>query len=167
MSTKGYVLTDDSNGLTPVGRLNVPMAEVAYFNTTGTAVTISAQSDGSTNMVVIAPATTLSNDLSFDNGGADNGRLRYTGATTRTFHVAVTFSGTPATPNDVFVAGIAKGGVIDADCKVLGSSAGTQFSALHCMVSLATNEYLELYIGNITASRNIIIKSLNIFAMGM
>lgn len=163
----GYQLLGTDNSLTPPGRLKVPMGEVSYFNTTGTSVTIGSQSDGSTNMVVIAPTTTLNNDLGFDNGGSNNGRLRYTGSVTKTFHVAVTVSGTPTNPNDVFVLGIAKGGTVDGASKVLGSSSGTQFSSLHLMVSLATNEYLELYIGNTTAARNFTVKSLNIFAMGM
>lgn len=151
---------------TPHGRLLLPMGEVSYFSTTGTLITIAAQSDGSTNMVVVNPTSTLNNDMEFDNGGSNNGRLRYTGTTTKTFHVAVTMSGTPANANDVFVFGVAKNGTVQAASKVLGSSSGTQFSSIHLMVSLATNDYLELYVGNTTAGRNFTAKSLNIFAMG-
>jgi hypothetical protein len=164
LPTAGGTITGD---VTPQGRLMVPMGEVAYFNTTGTSVTIGSQSNGATNMVVVAPTSTLTNDMEFDNGGADTGRMRYTGATTKVFHVAVTLSGTPTQPNDVFVFGIAKNGTVDPDCRVLGSASGTQFSALHCMVTLATNQYLEAYVGNTSAGRNITIKSLNLFAMGM
>lgn len=145
----------------------VPTGEVSYFNTTGTLITLGSTSDGSTNMVVVAPATTFLNHREFDNGGANNGRLRYTGATTKTFHIAVTISGTPATSPDVFVFGVAKGGTVVAASKVLGSSGGTQFSSMHSMVSLANNEYIELYMGNTSAGRNFTIKTLNIFAMGM
>lgn len=159
------IIVDSSGNVTNTYRLLQPMAEIDYFSTTGTVVTISSQSDGSTNMVVVPVATTLDNDSGFDNGGSNNGRLRYIGATTRSFHVAITVSGTPAVSNDVFVFGVAKNGT--PDCKVLGSSSGTQFSALHCMLSLAINDYIELYVGNTTAGRNITIKSLNIFAMGM
>jgi hypothetical protein len=159
------VIVDSSGNTTIKYRLLQPMAELEYFNTTGTSITISGTSDGSTNMVKINVASSVENDTGFDNGGADNGRLRYTGATTRMFHCAVTVSGTPQNANDVFVLGVAKNGTVD--CKVLGSASGTQFSALHCMVELATNDYIELYIGNLTASRNFTVKSLNIFAMGM
>lgn len=159
-------ITVDSSGNTTVKyRLLQPMAEIDYFSTTGTSVTISGTSDGSTNMVVVAPATTLDNDSGFDNGGANTGRLRYIGTTTRMFHCAVTVSGTPANANDVFVFGVTKNGT--THCRVLGSASGTQFSAMHCMLSLATNDYVELYVGNVTASRNFTVKSLNIFAMGM
>lgn len=155
---------------TPVWRMILPMAEASYFNTTGTAITISAQSDGSTNMVVVAPTTTFSNDSWFDNGGWNTWRIRYTGATTKTFHCAITFTGAPATANDEFVFWVAKNGTTMAGCKVLqkfGTSTDSQAIAIHCMVSLATNDYIELYVGNITASRNVTVKSLNVFAMWM
>jgi hypothetical protein len=155
---------------TAVGRLLVPMGEVGYFSTTGTAVAITTVSDGSTNMVVIAPATTLLNDSGFDNGGADNGRLRYTGTVTKMFHVAGTVSIAPDAANDVFVLGLAKTGTVDATCKILQKMAvasDTQSMALHCMMELATNDYVEVYAGNTTDADDIVIKSLNIFAMGM
>lgn len=145
-----------------------PMGEISYFNTTGTAITIGAQSDGSTNMVVVNPTTALTAmSQDFDNGGSNAGRLRYTGVGTKMFHIAATLSGTAATANDVFVFGVAKGGTVIAESKVLGSSGGTQFSSLHAFTSLANNEYLEVYIGNTSAGRNFTVKSLNLFAMGM
>lgn len=168
LSGAGDLVTIGS--LTPTGRFMVPMGEVSYFSTTGTTITISGTSDGSTNMVVVSPATTLNNDMSFDNGGANNGRLRYTGATTRTFHVAMTVSISPTNNNDQTVIGIAKGGSVIAASKVIqrcGPTTDTQSTALHIMVSLATNEYLEVYIGNLTGANNVTVKSLNLFAMGM
>lgn len=162
-ATAGQFLVLAADGLT---QFPVPMGEASYFNTTGTAITIPGTSDGSTNMTVVNPTSTFAGHV-FDNGGADTGRIRYTGTATMMCHVAVTMSGTPANPNDVFVLGVAKGGTVIAASKVLGSSSGTQFSSLHVMTTLATNEYLELYIGNTTATRNMTIKSLNMFAMGM
>ena len=144
---------------------NFPMGELEYFSMTGTVITISGTSDGSTNMVKVAPTTTGDFHTETDNGGANDGRLRYTGTATKMFHCAVTLSGTPANPNDVFVFGIAHNGTVD--CKTLGSASGTQASALHCMVMLATNDYIEFYIGNTTASRNFTVKTLNIFMMGV
>ena len=145
-----------------------PMGEISYFNTTGTAITIASQSNGSTNMVTVAPASALTSiSREFDNGGANNGRLRYTGSTTKKFHIAATLSATAATANDVFVFAVAKSGSVLGESKVLGSSGGTQFSSLHAYCTLANNEYLELYIGNTSAGRNFTVKSLNLFAMGM
>ena len=154
----------------PYQRLLLPMGEVNYFSTTGTAVVIAAQSDGSTNMVVVAPATTLANDMEFDNGGADNGRLRYIGATTKSFHVACTISFAPATANDTFVIGIAKSGTVLATSKVLTkvtTGGDIKSTAMHVMVSLATNDYLEVYFGNTTDADDFTVYSLTLFAMGM
>jgi hypothetical protein len=151
-------------------RLMLPMGEISYFDMTGTAVVIATQSDGSTNMVKAAPATTFSNDKEFDNGGADDGRLRYIGATTRTFHVACTISIAPASANDTFVFGVAKTGIVLAESKVLiqaTTASGIRSTAMHVMVSLATNDYLELYVGNTTDADDCTVHSLNIFAMGM
>ena len=151
-------------------RLMLPMGEISYFNMTGTAVVIVAQSDGSTNMVKAAPTTTLDNDKEFDNGGADDGRLRYIGATTRSFHVACTISVAPASANDTFVFGVAKNGTVLAASKVLiqaTTAAGIRSTAMHAMVSLATNDYLELFVGNTTDTDDCTVHSLNIFAMGM
>jgi len=146
---------------------NVPMGEISYFDVTGSGITISGTSDGSTNMVVADPETTLLNYRSFDNGGANTGRLRYTGSDDRMFHVALTMSCAPLNPNDVYVLGAAKGGTVLDSSKVLGSFLGEGFSALHVMTPMSTNDYIELYIGNTSGARGITIHSLNIFAMGM
>lgn len=152
--------------LHPDGRLVLPMGEASYFDLTGTSITISGTSDGSTNMVVINPTTSF-NGTDFDNGGADTGRIRYTGATTRMCHIAVTMSGAPATSNDVFVVGVAKNGTVIAASKVLGSVQNTQWASIHLMTTVDQNDYLELYIGNTTFNRDFIVKSLNFFAMAM
>lgn len=159
-----------SDNVQPVARLLLPMGEISYFSTTGTAIVIAAISDGSTNMVKAAPATTLVNDLEFDNDGANDGTLRYIGTTTKTFHVACTISISPDAANDTFVFGIAKNGTVEAASKViqkLGATTDSQSTALHLMVSLATNDTLELYTGNMTSTSDAVIKTLNLFAMGM
>lgn len=43
----------------------------------------------------------------------------------------------------------------------------TGSTALHVMAELATNDYLELYIGNLTDADDFTIKTLNLFALGM
>lgn len=155
----------------PYERIIVPMGEISYFDLTGTSVAIATVSDGSTNMVVVNPTTALSaGAYEFDNGGSNNGRLRYTGAITKMFHVACTISIAPASANDVFVLGVAKGGTVIASSKILQKVAvagDTQSTALHVMAELATNEYLELYVGNTTDADDLVIKTLNLFALGM
>lgn len=168
--TNGLINTG-TGGIRPVSRLILPMGEVAYFDTTGTTITISGTSDGSTNMVVVNPTTALSSgQYEFDNGGSNNGRLRYTGSTTRHFHVACTISIASAAANDVFVFGVAKNGAVISASKVLmkvQGSGDTVSTALHVMTDLATNDYLELYVGNTTDTDNLVVKTLNLFALGM
>jgi hypothetical protein len=144
------------------------MGEASYFDTTGTLVTIAAQSNGTTNMVVVAPTTTFIECQDFDNGGSDAGRIRYTGNETLHFHCACTWSCLAATGNDVFVLGVAKNGTVVASSKIINTLAANavQGNAIHVIVELAKNDYLELYIGNLTAGRNATIRSLNLFAMG-
>lgn len=150
-----------------------PMGEISFFNSTPKIVTISSLSNGSTNMVLCDPTTALTTNMmgmGFDNGGANTGRLRYTGATTRIFHVACTISVGPVTSNDQFVFGIARNGSVLSTSKVIqktSNSGEIESTALHVMVTLAKNEYLELYVGNMTAGRNVEIFSLNFFALGM
>src|SRR3989344_5515180 len=158
--------------LIPKGRLILPMGELSYFSTTGTTVPIATVSDGSTNLVKVDPVTVLSDDFSeFDNGGADNGRLRYTGATTKMFHTAITISmDADGSGNNFYVFGIAKNGVVNSGCKVIRSITAvsdTGSTALHCMVSLTANDYIELYAGNLTDADDIAVKTLNLFAMGL
>lgn len=149
-----------------------PMGEISFFNSTPKIVTISSLSNGSTNMVLCNPATVLTTDMmgmGFDTNGID-GRLIYTGATTRVFHVACTISVGPVTSNDQFVFGIARNGSVLSTSKVIqktSNSGEIESTALHVMVTLAHNEYLELYVGNMTAGRNVEIYSLNFFALGM
>ena len=164
-----------SNGITPIGKVNTPMGEVNYFSITGTPITINNQSDGDTALIKVNVVSQLDiancTPYEFDNGGSDNGRLRYTGASTKSFHCAITISmdGAGASTN-VYVFAVAKNGTIDADCKILQSIKAVgdiESTALHCMLTLATNDYIELYVGNITDADDITVTSINIFAMGM
>lgn len=156
-----------TGNVTPAGRMLMPVGQVDYFDMTGTAITIASISDGATNLVAVPVATTGLFDTCFDNGGSNNGSLRYTCATTKYAHIAATVSMLPANANDVFVTGIAKNGTVGTACKAVGSSSGTQFSALHCIMQIAQNDVITLKIGNTTAGRNATVKSLNIQAVLM
>ncbi len=148
-----------------------PMGEIRYFSTTGTRIFISTQSDGSTNMVKCAPATTFDGLGEFDNGGANNGRLRYTGKNTKTFHIACTISGDlNSGTNSTFVFGIAKNGTVVTASKVLNRITGTtdlQSTSLHLMITMSQNEYLEVYVGNTTTTNDFQFMTMNLFALGM
>lgn len=144
--------------------------EASYFDTTGTTISIAAASDGSTNMVKVAPVTNFTAFHNFDNGGADNGRIRYTGAFPDTFHIAITISVASTGPNDSFVYGVAKNGVVMPTSKVIQkiTTAGdTKSTALHVATTLNQNDYVELYVGNLDDADDAIVKTVNIFALGM
>jgi hypothetical protein len=150
--------------------LDVSMGEVSYFSTTGTSTAIATQSDGSTNMVVVNPVSTFSNNSDFDNGGSNNSRLRYTGSATKMFHIACTISFSAAAANDTFVFGVAKSGTVIAPSKILYktiNAGDTRSTAIHVMAELSTNDYLEIYVGNTTDADDLTIKTLNLFAMGL
>ena len=148
-----------------------PMGEISYFSTTGTSVIISGTSDGSSNMVKCAVATTLNAMMSdFDNGGANDGRIRYMGKTPRAFHIACTISASPATSSDEFVFGVAHNGTVVASSKIIqrmGTTSDAQSTAMHVMIYMYPDDYLELYVGNMIAARNVVVKSMNLFALGM
>lgn len=148
-----------------------PMGEVSYFSLTGTNIGIATVSNGSTNMVVCRPATTLLNRGEFDNRGTNNGTLRYTGKNTKTFHIACTISGTLVTSsNKTLVFGIAKNGTVQSNSKVLNRFSNTsdlQSTSLHVMLTLAPNDYLEFFVGNTTDNADFSFRTFNLVAIGM
>lgn len=145
------------------------LGEVGYFDTTGSTIVLATQSDGTTNMVAVNPATTFSsNSDGFSNNGADNGYIKYTGTIDKKCHIAGTISISPTTNNDQFVLGVGKNGSVLSNCKVLqkmGATTDTQSTAFHCFTSVSTNDYFAVYSGNMTAGRNMTVKSLNLFSM--
>jgi len=126
---------------------------LSYFNLTGTAVTIAVVSNGSSNMVKVDAASTVAGlSTLFDNGGVSNGRLRYTGTSTRVFRVTAKVAFTGAT-TDVLVFGLAKNTSLDLTSRGLKAmdATGTVDSlTLSALVSLATNDYIEVFVGNTT-----------------
>ncbi|MBX9806886.1 MAG: hypothetical protein K2X95_03705 [Flavobacteriaceae bacterium] len=149
-----------------------PMGEISYFSTTGTRIFISSSTTdyGVTNMMVCRPVTSLLARGEFDNGGT-NGRLRYIGKNTKIFHIASTISGTlNSGTNATLVFGIAQNGSIKTSSKVLNkftSTSDAQSTSLHVMLTMAPNDYLELYVGNISTSDDFQFLTFNLVAIGM
>lgn len=142
-----------------------PMGEIS-FATNAVATDITVQG----TYVKAAGTSTLSSGVtSFDM--PENNRLRYTGATTIMAHVACTFSYTVASGNNQELAfRIYKNGnpipasEIRDTCSV---STGSESTAIHIMVELATNDYVELWAANISGTGDITASTLNLFALGM
>lgn len=140
---------------------------LSYFNATGTALTFAGASDGSTNMVKAAVGSVMSaTSLRFDNGGADNGRLRYTGSTTQVFRVTAHVSEKGATGDDL-VFGITKNGSLLTNTRVINKSeaaGGASSVNLEVLVSLALNDYIEVVLGNMTDTTATSVLTLNVNA---
>jgi hypothetical protein len=160
-------LTYVNSALAAAGLGVVCIAETSYFNLTGTAVAVAAISDGTTNLVKASVVTTLgSGNVSFD-GGSSDARLRYTVASVRVMRVEarVAFSGTH---NDTVVLGIAKNGSVIAASKTLSvaqASNKTTSVTISAMVSMTANDYVEVYVGNVTAANAVQVHSLYISAI--
>jgi len=166
--------------LTPAGRLMLPMGEISYFETAGYNVTIPLKATGESglltndNMVKIDPGNTVFIDDSFGTG--TNSRLTYTGATRRLFHIALSFSYYPEQLKDSYIFAVAKGSgagpaLVQDSSKLFittGASGDFQSSAMHILLSLAQNDYIEFWVGDLTTANKFIkIKSFNFVAIGM
>ncbi len=158
--------------LTPEGRLMIPMGELSYYNySPGYSLGFSATStgaNGTDNMIKINP----SSGVAFVNDGFGTGtntRLTYTGTAGRFFHIALSFSFIPGSSSDTYVFGVAKNGVVQDSSKIFNKATSTsdhQSSAMHVLLWLAQNDYIEFYVGRI-AGPSITIKSFNFVAIGM
>ena len=139
------------------------MGEV-YMVGNATATTIASTA----NYVKVAGTTIIGNNMGFDNGGGISNRLRYTGAVTRMFHVAVSFSFSTASNSQNVEFAVFKNGVrIDSSVQETktGTAGDVQSTALHVVATLATNDYLEVFCRNLSTASNVTVKNLNFFAM--
>jgi hypothetical protein len=163
--TEWKIISDDLS--------SYPMGEVSYFSTSGTTVGITLQTTdgGVTNMYSCGPSSSFAGMAAdFDNGGSNNGTLRYIGRTPRLCHIACTISVSPITTNDEFVFGVAKNGTVVVSSKIIqrmGATTDAQSTAMHVVILLNYNDYVNLYVGNMIGTGDVKVKSLNLFALGM
>lgn len=150
--------------------IQYPIGEISYFNVTGQTISItSSTTDGSSGMFLCNPATTFSSySFGFSNGGADTGRLQYTGTVARTFRVTCTLSAV-ASVSDAFIFELKKTGVYLPNSRIIQklTASDAQSATMNVFVTLAPDDYLELWVGNISGTGNVTIKSLNLFASGI
>jgi hypothetical protein len=141
---------------------------VNYFNLTGTVVTLTGTSDGTSNMSKVSVPTDLSvTSVGFDNGGASNGRLRHTGTSSATFLVQANLSLEGSTASD-FVVGIARNGAVLPESRILTAISANndiQNVSLTLVITLLANEYLEVFMGRINGSLNPVVHTLSITAV--
>lgn len=172
------IVSDGANWRTVVSSVpislmdRIPMGEIGYFDVGGFAVNVGNPTvDGTSNMYPCNPPTTISTVChGFTDGG--NGKLKYTGITTKSFHIACTISMAPAGSNGTYVFELRKNGTtLLANSRLIqkfSSNNDIQSTALHAYITLDPNDYLELCVGAIGGGIGIMsIKTLNLFAMGM
>lgn len=142
----------------------VPHGRVHFFNTsTPHSVTYPSV------YTKVNPTTTASG-MSIEVTEGTNARLTYTGTATRHFHIACDASMRQASGSarDIQIAVYKNGAVISGSEKVQTTTSGTWESiALHADVSLATNDYIEIYIKNNGASGDVEVAQLYMFMMTM
>ena len=147
-----------------------PLGEVSYFDTNGKTIIITAQSNGTSNMVKVDPTTTFIQTQDFSNGGSNDATLEYTGKIPKFFHIACSISMSATNPNDSFVYGVALNGVPQDSGKViskLGQTSDTISTAMHIVLELNEGDEIEFYVGNLSGTGNAVIKSLNFVAVSM
>ena len=155
----------ESSGL--AGAATKAYGALHYFDLTGTEITITGTSDGTTHTTKVDVVSTLgTNAQNFDNGGDDDGTLRYTGTASTTFRVSAQITLDGATTGD-FVVGFAKNGTLLTEGRALvaiNSNNDAECVNLEAIVTLLNNEYITLKIGRTAGSLDPTIHSMSITA---
>ena len=143
-----------------------PMGEI-YFTDNNTNTTITT----ATVYYKVAGVTTFDPNSMFFGTSNTNNRLVYTGTATKAFHVAMTASYTSTTANVIGIA-IAKNGTTTGMEKsiikdTVSPTGALESSAIHVMPVLNQNDYLEVFVTNLTDTNAVTVQTLNMFAMGM
>ncbi len=146
-----------------------PVGELSYFSTTGTVISTNASTtDGSSNLFFCNPVTTVSAN-SVDFSSSENGKLKYIGATKKSFRITATVSAsTNASGSYIFQLKKTNGNFLPTSRvieKLLVSEEKT--ASLQALVTLDPNDSIELWVGKIGETGSVTIKSLNLFASGL
>jgi hypothetical protein len=173
---EGIGITQNSTtGAIMINSTDYPaVGQVDYFLVThpGHVITIAAQSNGTTNLVEVDPASHIHSEsaLRFDNGGSDNGRLRYIGEQTMNFVIdaTVTFDLSTGSNNDI-IALFGINGVPLTHAQTMRSIAASGdigTVSLHTITELKQNDYVSVFVGNLDSANDLEIHSLSIVAQG-
>lgn len=128
-----------------------------YMNGNATATVISVIA---TPVKVLGTTNTSTVTQRFTN---TNNRATYNGSVTRVFEVMATLSLTSGNNNQIGVY-VSKNGVIipDSEMYVTTSGAGrAENVSIQTLVSLSTNDYIEIFVENNTSATNITVSDLN------
>lgn len=92
-------------------------------------------------------------------------RLTYGGRKTRSFRVIAALTATPSSSNQVYVFYVAKNGVILPESKQeikLVNTSDEQTATLACDVTMAPNDYIEVWVQNSTSNASVLVQSMNV-----
>lgn len=98
------------------------------------------------------------------------GRITYIGPSQRHFHLVTSVSMTCAGNNQTVSFRMAVNGTTDASTQLrrrIGTGTDIGSTALHGDELLTTNDYVELYVANLTSTANITIQDCYFFMVGM
>ena len=141
-----------------VGITNSREVSQYYMNNNATATTVSA-----TNTEYKAAGTTISGSLTSKFTNTDN-RATYTGSIERIFSVTATMSITSGNNNQIGMY-IAKNGTVIPESETYMTTNGSgraEAAAIQAIVTLTTNDYIEIFVENATATNNITVTDLNV-----
>lgn len=143
-----------------------PKGYASYFSIAGQTIVISTISDGTNNFVVVNPATAVSGTSNEFTGGTGSlGRLQYTGTITpRIFSVHATVSHSGGV-GDLALFAVAKNGVVISESRTLDeikTSSEVHQLNVTALVSLATNDYVEIFAANASSTDDVKVHALNI-----
>lgn len=166
-------LADNSSGaITPQDERNIAFSmkwpQGSIYMTSSAETTISEAG----TYVKAAGTTTLSDNTApylFDMPAVN--RLRYTGATAVHAHIAITVSFTMAGNNKTAGLSVYKNGTTQLAHSIVhrlvSTGADIGSTALHADCAMAQNDYIELWVTNITDATNATVDLMYMFAMGM
>lgn len=141
-----------------VGITNSREVSQYYMNGNATATTVAA-----TNTEYKAAGTTTSGSLTSKFTNTDN-RATYTGSIERIFTVTATLSITSGNNNQIGMY-IAKNGTIIPESETYMTTNGSgraEAAAVQAIVTLTTNDYIEIFVENATAVQDITVTDLNV-----
>lgn len=158
-------ITSRNNGM--IVKLEPPPMGEIYFTNNATSTTIAT-----TSVYVKASGMSSfdSNSMYFGTSNTNN-RLVYTGTATKVFHVAMTASYVCAA-NKIISIVIGKNGTTTGMEKsiikdTMNTANDSESTAIHVMPQLAKNDYIEIFVTNLSDTTAVTLQTMNMFAMGM
>jgi hypothetical protein len=146
--------------------LSQESGQISYLDiVVSTPITVLGASDGIINFAKINPTTTLSCDVNFDNGGSNNGTLRYIGLRTTNYIISATISYEPTITGDKYIFSFAKNSVLIDSSKIINDVAltGNKNSvSLSCIAELTTNDTIDIYVANLLNANGLTVFTFNL-----